>query len=169
MWAGLLRNNLNGAQAVDRWEKTSLSILSLDTLFSGLLDLSRFDMASITPDKSDVSLQRLFSGLDNGYRGQAQAKGIELRVAAAHLCVHTDPLWIERVLRNLLANAIKFTHKGSVSLWCEDKADTIHVVIQDTGIGISPSDQQNIFEEYYQVDNAAGGGDRGVGLGLAIV
>jgi GAF domain-containing protein len=62
LWAGLLRNSLTSPQAVDRWEKMNLSILSLDTLFSGLLDLSRFDMGSISPDKSDVSLQKLFNG-----------------------------------------------------------------------------------------------------------
>jgi signal transduction histidine kinase len=169
LWAGLLRSSLTSPQAVERWEKMNLSVVSLDTLFSGLLDLSRFDMGSITPDLSNVSLQRLFRGLDNDYRGEAEAKGIELRLADTALWVRSDPLWIERVLRNLLANAIKYTHKGSVAVWCEEGADTVRVVVQDTGMGISPSDQQNIFEEYYQVDNPGRRSDRGVGLGLAIV
>jgi signal transduction histidine kinase len=109
------------------------------------------------------------TGLENDYRGEAQAKGIELRIVDTHLSVCSDALWLERIVRNLLTNAIKYTHKGSVTLWCEENADTVRVVVRDTGIGISPSDQQNIFEEYYQVDNPAARSDHGVGLGLAIV
>src|SRR5262249_923171 len=140
LWAALLRSSLTSPQAVDRWEMMNLSILSLDTLLSGLLDLSRFDMGSITPPKSKLPLRRLFIRLDNEFRGEAQGKGIELAVADTDLWVHSDALWIERLLRNLLANAIKFTHKGSVSLSCEQDGGTVRVVVRDTGIGISPSE-----------------------------
>src|SRR5262249_10376569 len=150
-------------------EKMNLSIASLDILFSGLLDLSRFEMGSIKPERINVSLQRLFSRLYNDYRGEAQAKGIQLRVVDTQLWVCSDRLWIERILRNLLANAIKYTTDGWVSLSCVENADTVRVVVEDTGIGISLADQQNIFEEYYQVDNRDREIDSGVGLGLAIV
>jgi signal transduction histidine kinase len=169
VWAGLLRTSLTSPQAVERWEKLNASVASLDTMFSGLLDLSRFDTGSITPDKCRLSLQKLFSGLDNDYRGEAQAKGIELRIVDTDLWIWSDPLWLERILRNLLANAIKYTEEGSVSLLCDEGADTIRLIVRDTGIGINQNDQQHIFEEYYQVGNVARRVDRGVGLGLAIV
>src|SRR6185369_10898162 len=133
------------------------------------LDLSRFDMGSIVPDKRSVSLRRLFKRLDNDFRGAAQAKGLELRIVAADLWICTDPLWIERVLRNLLANAIKYTHHGSIAMRCEETTDTVSIIVRDTGIGISASDRQNIFDEYYQVKDPERRGDSGVGLGLAIV
>src|SRR5207248_3353290 len=120
LWAGLLRSSLRDAQAVGRWENMNASIASLDTLFTGLLDLSRFDMGSIVPDKRNVSLRRLFKRLDNDFRGTAQTKGLELRIVVADLWICSDPLWIERVLRNLLANAIKYTHHGSVTMRCEE-------------------------------------------------
>jgi signal transduction histidine kinase/HAMP domain-containing protein len=169
LWAGLLRNALTNPVALERWDKMYLSIVSLDTLFSGLLDLSRFDTGSIVPDVGDVSVQNLFSGIENDYRGEALAKGLELRVAATDVWIRTDPLWIERILRNLTANAIKYTERGVVSLSCEQRGGAVHIVVKDTGIGIGASDQARIFEEYYQVDNPGHSRERGVGLGLAIV
>jgi two-component system, sensor histidine kinase len=169
LWAGLLRSSLSTPQAVERWENMNVTIASLDTLFTGLLDLSRFDMGSIVPDKRNVSLRRLFKRLGNDYRGTAQAKGLELRITTADLWISSDPLWIERVLRNLLGNAIKYTHHGSVTVRCEESADTVGIVVRDTGIGISVANQQNVFDEYYQVKDAERRGDSGVGLGLTIV
>jgi len=169
LWAGLLRNALTNPIALERWDKMYLSIVSLDTLFSGLLDLSRFDMGSIVPDVDDVSLRNLFRGIENDYGGEALAKGLELRVAETDLWIRTDPLWIERILRNLIANAIKYTERGVVSLSCEEHGIAMNIVVKDTGIGISASDQARIFEEYYQVDNPGRRRERGVGLGLAIV
>ena len=169
LWTGLLQDCLTTPMAIERAEKITLSVESLDKLFSGLLDLSRFDAGSITPEKRKLSLQHIFKGLDNDYRGEAQAKGIELRVAETTAWVYSDQLWLERILRNLLANAIKYTHRGSVYLQCEEGADTVRVAIRDTGMGIGPDEQQRIFEEYYQVNNPARNRDHGVGLGLAIV
>jgi anti-sigma regulatory factor (Ser/Thr protein kinase)/CheY-like chemotaxis protein len=169
LWAGLLRSSLSSAQAVERWENMNSSIASLDTLFTGLLDLSRFDMGSIVPDKRSMSLRRLFKRLDNDFRGTAHAKGLALHIVADDVWICSDPLWIERVLRNLLANAIKYTHQGSITLRCEERADAVRVLVRDTGIGISESDQQSIFDEYYQVKDPERRGDSGVGLGLTIV
>jgi two-component system, sensor histidine kinase len=165
-----LRNALTNPElALERWDKMYVSIVSLDTLFAGLLDLSRFDTGSVAPDFDDMAVSDLFRNIENDYRGEALAKGLELRVARTDEWIRTDPLWIERILRNLTTNAIKYTEQGVVSLSCEERGGAIHIVVKDTGIGIDAADQARIFEEYYQVDNPERETERGVGLGLAIV
>lgn len=169
LWAGLLRDSLTTPVAVERAEKLLLCVESLDKMFAGLLDLSRLDAGSVTTEKRAFALQPLLQGLENDVRSEAQAKGIGLEVATTAAWVYSDPLWVERILRNLLSNAIRYTQHGTVSLLCEQAADTVRVVVRDTGIGIGADEQQRVFEEYYQLHNPARDRNRGIGLGLAIV
>jgi signal transduction histidine kinase len=169
LWTGLLQESLTTPLALERAEKINQSVESLDKLFSGLLDLSRFDAGSITPERRRLCLADIFEVLDNDYRGAAEAKGLTFTVDKTDVWVESDSLWLERILRNLLTNAIKYTPRGSVRLTCEADAETARLVIRDTGIGIGPDEQKHIFEEYYQVHNPARNRDLGVGLGLAIV
>lgn len=169
LWAGLLRGSLTTPVSIERAEKLLLCVDSLDKMFAGLLDLSRLDAGSVTAEKRGFALQPLLQGLDNDIRSEARAKGIGLEVAATSAWVYSDPLWFERILRNLLSNAIRYTSHGTVSVRCEQGADTVRVVVQDTGIGIAADEQQRVFEEYYQLHNPARDRNHGVGLGLAIV
>ena len=169
LWTGLLQDTLTTPKSIERAEKISLSVQTLDKMFSGLLDLSRFDAGSITAEKRKLPLQPLLQGLENDYCGEAQAKGLELRVGSTAAWVVSDSLWLERIVRNLVSNAIKYTQAGSVSVACEAAGDTVRLSVADTGIGIGPDQQQRIFEEYYQVNNPARNRELGVGLGLAIV
>jgi hypothetical protein len=86
----------------------------------------------------------------------------------------TDPLLLERVLRNLLANAVKYTQQGGVLLACRARTATMapwgwRIEVWDTGIGIAPAEQERVFEEFYQVANRGRERGQGLGLGLAIV
>ncbi|MEP6482611.1 MAG: ATP-binding protein, partial [Rhodoglobus sp.] len=101
--------------------------------------------------------------------GKAEAQHIELRIGETDAWIWTDPVWLERVLRNLMDNAIKYTLRGSVCLECEDDGDKVRITIRDTGLGIAPDNQQRVFQEYFQVHNASRDRANGVGLGLAIV
>ncbi len=99
---------------------------------------------------------------------EAKRKGIALRVVPCSLAVQTDPMLLERVLRNLFSNAVRYTDKGRVVIGCR-RGDRLHVEIWDTGRGI-PADQQDlIFQEFYQIGNPERDRARGLGLGLAIV
>ncbi|HJV96705.1 MAG TPA: HAMP domain-containing sensor histidine kinase [Albitalea sp.] len=142
---------------------------SLGRLLGGLLDLSRLDTGGLTPDFRPVSLQVLLRRLESDFRPLALDKGLALACATPEIWVLSDPAMLERVLRNLLDNAVKYTEAGRIELRVDDADSKVRVSVRDTGIGIDPADRERIFEEYYQVRNPARHRAQGSGLGLAIV
>lgn len=170
LWTGLLRESLTDPIALQRLDKLAMSVDSLNKLFSGLLDLSRLDGGSIIPEKRAIHLGELLALLGNDMRAHASAQGLVLHVGMTQAWVHSDPVWLERILRNLLDNAIKYTKAGgSVSIGCTEDGEQIRISVRDTGIGIAPQDQVRVFEEYFQIHNPSRDRSQGVGLGLAIV
>ena len=83
--------------------------------------------------------------------------------------VATDPELLDRILRNLLANAVSYTSSGGILLGCRRSGDSVRIIVADTGPGIPEPQQHQIFEEFYQVGNPERDRSRGFGLGLAIV
>jgi CheY-like chemotaxis protein len=104
---------------------------------------------------------------------EADAKGVRLRLAATGVSVRSDPVLLERVLRNLIGNAVRYTDRGGVLVGVRHKAGfanaKVSLEIWDTGRGIAPDQQGVIFEDFYQVADPERNGDLGLGLGLAIV
>src|SRR6185436_154047 len=90
-------------------------------------------------------------------------------VVESSLTVRSDPRLLEQTLRNLLANAVKYTESGKVLLGCRRRGDMLRIEVWDTGIGIPTEQLSAIFEEFHQLDNAARERSRGLGLGLSIV
>jgi CheY-like chemotaxis protein len=103
------------------------------------------------------------------FEPQARAKGLELRVQPSSAFAKSDPVLVERILRNLVSNAIRYTESGSVVVGCRRHHGSLRVSVYDTGIGIEPADQSLVFEEFYQVGNPERDRTKGLGLGLAIV
>ena len=149
--------------------KITTSADSLDKLFKGLLDLSRLDAGSINPERRPVALGSLLARLENDYRPLAAAKGLGFRCAATQAWVVSDAEMLERLLRNLLDNAVKYTDRGGIEVAIEEGAQRICLRVRDTGIGIDPQHGERIFEAYYQIRNPERDRRRGIGLGLAIV
>ena len=150
------------------------SLAALDAMFAALLDVSRIDAGAVVPQWDTVWLAPLLHRLALEWAPQAEARSLRLAVHVSDpLAVTvTDPLLLERVLRNLLANAIKYTRQGGVLLACRARSaadGTLgwRIEVWDTGIGIPPAEQERVFEEFYQI--AGRGPERGQGLGLAIV
>lgn len=161
------------AEIADRMQA---SLAALDTMFAALLDVSRVDAGAVAPRWDTVSLAPLLHRLALEWAPQAEARGLRLAVHVSDpLAVTvTDPLLLERVLRNLLANAVKYTRRGGVLLACRARTGTDgrpgwRVEIWDTGIGIVAADQERVFEEFYQVARPGREPGQGLGLGLAIV
>ena len=142
---------------------------SLDKLFTGLLDLSRLDAGSLTPEIRPLSLGALLRRLENDYQALAQRKGLSFACASSQAWVSSDPAMLERVLRNLLDNAVKYTEQGGIAVEVEPRAQDVRVTVRDTGIGIDAAERDLIFEEYYQARNPSRDRAQGIGLGLAIV
>src|SRR5262249_4814179 len=103
------------------------------------------------------------------YRPVAREKGIEFRVASSENDVESDPVLLERVVRNLVDNAFKYTRAGSVALAAEHDESSVRITVRDTGPGIPEGEREKICEEFYKMGNRERAGAEGLGLGLAIV
>jgi len=146
------------------------AIASLGTLLDALLDISKLDAGAVRPETSRFALDALLSRMAGDFRPIAQAKGLALALDAhAPLTVETDPVLFERILGNLIDNAIKYTASGSVRVAARAASDNVVVTITDSGPGIPRAEHERVFEEFYQLENRERDRARGIGLGLAIV
>jgi signal transduction histidine kinase/CheY-like chemotaxis protein len=145
------------------------ALASLSSLVDSLLDISRLDAGAVRPDLQRVSVKALIERIEADYRPVAEQKGLVFRVAPVDVQVQTDPVLLERVVRNLVDNAFKYTAAGSVSLDAERDAHRVRIAVRDTGPGIPKSERERIFEEFYQAGNPERDRAKGLGLGLAIV
>ena len=144
-------------------------VRSLGELLHSLLDLSRLSSGHYIPEVRHFSLDSLLVQVHEEFEAAAHSKGITLMRDLAPTVLLGDAMAVARIVRNLVDNAIKYTEHGSVRVTLRQADGTARLRIEDTGAGIAPIDQPRIFEEFYQVNNAARDRSKGVGLGLAIV
>ena len=142
---------------------------SLDNMFSALLDISQLDASIVEAKLSHVPVNLIFNKIKVEFASQALEKGLNLRVAPCSAYVRADSHLLENILRNLVSNALRYTHTGKVLLGCRRCPEGLRISVYDTGVGIAAEEQNKIFEEYYQVGNPRRDHSRGLGLGLAIV
>lgn len=142
---------------------------SLDDLFDGLLDISRLDANAVEPDVGVFPLAPFLNRLRIQFAQQALAKGLELRVVASSAFVRSDVALLERIVRNLVSNAVRYTVRGKILVGCRRVQGKLRIAVYDTGPGIAPEQQELVFEEFYQVDNPEHDRAKGLGLGLSIV
>jgi len=168
---GLFVEAAHGSSAVQRqeiWQKLGDSVAALRVLFDALLEISRLDAGVIEARSSSVRVGDLLSRLTAEYEPVARAKGLRLRARARELVADTDPVLLERLLRNLLDNAVRYTEHGGVLLACRPRAGRVRIELFDTGAGIDSAHRELIFEPFFQLPSAAEAQRGGVGLGLAI-
>lgn len=134
-----------------------------------LLDYSRIEAGVVEPQPRAFRLQTLLSKIENELAPQANAKGLLYRSPETHAVVYSDPALIELIIRNLVSNAIRYTHRGGVLVVCRKQQFRLSLEIWDSGIGIAPSQFENIFSEFQQLGNSERDRQKGLGLGLAIV
>jgi signal transduction histidine kinase/CheY-like chemotaxis protein len=147
----------------------SSAVESLSKLVEELLEISRLDSGSIQPRVQQVLLDEMFRSLEQEFMPQAAAKGLSLRVRRCGLAIDSDQLLMLRVLRNLLANAIKYTKRGGVLLAARKRGAQVSVGVWDTGPGIHKQELDRVFEEFYRGASSRGQEKGGFGLGLSIV
>jgi signal transduction histidine kinase/CheY-like chemotaxis protein len=150
-------------------QRITTSVSSLETLFSALLDVSKLDAGVIGAHPRDFPIRPLLDRLADECMPEALERGLKLAVVCGDAVVHSDPVLLERILRNLVSNALRYTSRGGVVLGCRRRGGRFSLEVWDSGAGIAPGDLDRIFEEFYQVDNASRERSRGLGLGLAIV
>ena len=148
------------------------SVDALEGLFSELLDITRIDSGGVEVRPADIAIGDVFRRLRLHFEPIAFDKGLALRFRGAQHHARADPLIVERILRNLLANAIRYTDDGGVLVACRRRGGRLLLQVWDTGVGIAADEQQRIFDEFYQVPGGAAPSaeqKKGLGLGLAIV
>src|SRR5208282_3090102 len=149
--------------------RQELAIDSATRLLHALLDISRLESGAVDPQLTAVSLASVFADLQREYESTASAKSLELKFADTDIVLMTDRTLFTQLLQNLIGNAVKYTARGFVRIVQTLDADTISILVEDSGIGIPDDKLDRIFDEYYQVDPVVGAPRVGVGLGLAIV
>ena len=144
------------------------ALSAMNELFSALLDISKLDAGVLTPKVTEVPIAQLLTRIETTFAGVAREKGLELQIVFSSAWVRSDFILVERIMLNLISNAIRYTACGRVLVGCRRHGDQLRIAVWDTGSGI-PSDQhQHIFSEFYRVANPDQD-QSGLGLGLAIV
>jgi PAS domain S-box-containing protein len=146
------------------------SAYHLLSLINDVLDISKIEAGQLTVINEAINLRESIQKIAQIVRPLAEKKGIDLAVEVAPGVgtIHSDTRRLEQILLNILANAVKFTHKGRVSATCSIDRDNIVFHITDTGIGIKSEDIEKIFKPFQQVDSGLARKYEGTGLGLSI-
>ncbi len=143
---------------------------ALSDSFSSLLDMSKLDAGVVEVNRIHANLADSISTLEKEFYGVANKKKLDLSFVGDDHTVFTDITLLNRILRNLISNAVRYTQVGFIKLtWYAQDNGYIRLTISDSGIGIADDEIKNIFSEYYQVNNPELGHEDGFGLGLAIV
>ena len=150
-------------------EQIATSVDVLGDMFNSLLELSKLDSGGVQAYFTEFELEPLMQRMQAEFSVLAEQKKLRFNLSCTAAYVYSDAQLVERVLRNLLSNALRYTELGEVSLSTSSEAGGVRIVIRDTGIGIAPEHLAHIFEEYYQAENAHRQRSNGLGLGLAIV
>jgi two-component system, sensor histidine kinase len=167
---GILRRVVSEQSALEALSQQEQAIGAMTRLLSALLDISKLESGAIRPQPTEFTIGTLLEGLRREFASIAANKSLELRVSPCEECVHGDPALLEQILKNLLANAIKYTQPGGqVWLRAGRKEDAVQVEVADTGIGIAPDQIAYIYDEFYQIGVPANSSREGYGLGLSIV
>ncbi len=169
LYLSALTRLLDQPKAIEISSKIRASLDSMESILEALLDISKLDSGAITPEIRVFPIQDLFDSLIADNLPLARQKGIALRCVDSDLLVESDPRLLERIIVNLVSNAIRYTKTGYVEMECTKHDTFVEIAIHDTGIGIPREKQDLIFDEYYQVGNDARDREKGLGLGLSIV
>jgi PAS domain S-box-containing protein len=145
--------------------------LRLQKLVNSLLDFSRIEAGRMEAQFEEVDLATLTADLASSFRSAIENAGIKYNVETSVVLqgVAVDVEMWEKIVLNLLSNAFKYTEQGSIEVKLKDSADHVVFTVKDTGIGISESDRDKIFERFYRVNNTSGRSQEGTGIGLAMV
>lgn len=148
--------------------KILLATDSVNALFNSLFDFAKIQSSEIQVQMQPLPVGQMVSDMVLQFKPAAQAKQLAFRQRITPAYVMTDPVLLGRIVGNLLANAIRYTDSGGVLLTTRLRADRLWIEVWDTGVGIAPQHQSQVFQEFYKAPIHAGT-EQGFGLGLAIV
>jgi signal transduction histidine kinase/CheY-like chemotaxis protein len=172
LFAEALRQRAPNDEVASLVNSINQSVDALEGLFGELLDLTRIDSGGVEAQPAPVRLQEIFARLRLHFEPTAFEKGLALSFHGGHRVAHTDGLILERILRNLVSNAIRYSDDGGVLVACRARGERLLLQVWDSGIGITAAALPHVFDEFYQVQGSRPlepHQKKGLGLGLAIV
>jgi len=149
-------------------ERVERSLQTIEELIRALLDISRLDAGLVRPHPRDFALAGLFASIDSTFRPIAERKRLGFRLRPTNLALHSDPVMLQRVVQNLVSNALRYTRSGGVLVGARRRGDECLIQVSDTGIGIPSREHERIFDEFHR-GALTESDDVALGLGLSIV
>ena len=168
LWIEILRCDVTDAHMQEVLAKISETARSLESELESLLDISRLDMRRVETHPTDFPASQLLSRLAATFDPAAQAKGLRLRLRPSRCTIRSDPVLLERIVANLVANAIRYTERGGVLVGGRVRDGKFAIEVWDTGIGIPQARFGDIFDEFVQLARPGIKQEAGAGLGLSI-
>lgn len=150
-------------------ERIGASAGAIENLLDSLLDISRLDADVVRPNVRAFALQPVLDRIAAEERTDAQVRDLELKARPTDAWISSDPVLFERILGNLVSNAVRYTRKGRVLVACRRRGQNLRIEVRDNGMGIPEDSQEVIFQEFVQLHNPERSRDKGLGLGLPIV
>ncbi len=124
----------------------------MQMMFNSLLDVSKLHAGVVVPNREDFRLQTVLDRLHSSFVAPAAAKRIGFSVLRSEAVLHTDPVLLESILRNLISNAIRYTRHGEVAVLCRDDDGAVELAVRDTGPGIPPDQMERAFQEFQRLE-----------------
>ncbi|MDD5333967.1 MAG: ATP-binding protein [Rhodoferax sp.] len=161
----------NDAQTRHLVDCMDASVRAMQDMLDGFFDISRLESEQTQIKKVGFPIQAVFGQLGNGFASAASDKGLRLRFRPSTAWVESDPGLLHRILLNLVSNAVRYTRQGSVLVACRPTSDgtRLRIEVRDSGVGIAAQHHENIFQEFFQIDNLQRDRSKGLGVGLSIV
>lgn len=169
LFVAQLRTPLNSRERTKTIERVDAARKEMDEMFNSLLDISRLDAGMLTPKITEFPIAHLLQKIETTFDQATREKGLELRIRRSNAWVRSDAMLLERILLNLVSNAVRYTLQGGIIVGCRRRGERLRIEVWDTGPGIPEDQKRNIFREFYQVPAQERNRSGGLGLGLAIV
>ena len=169
LFVAQLRTPLKSAERTKTIERVDATRKEMNEMFNSLLDMSRLDAGILTPKITEFPIARLLQKIETAFDQAAREKGLRLRVRRSDAWVRSDAMLLERILLNLVSNAVRYTSRGGIIVGCRRRGEMLRIEVWDSGPGIPEDQKQNIFGEFFQLTAPERNRYGGLGLGLAIV
>ncbi|QCG98106.1 response regulator [Azospirillum sp. TSA2s] len=165
----LLSGRLTDPASIELANKLEQAIIGGETLLRALLEVSALEAGLVTAKPQTFPVDELLAKMLEEFGPEAEAKGLRFNVHPLDAQVTSDPVLMERLLRPIMANALRYTLKGGILLAARRRGANLRIEVWDTGVGIDPANHAVIFEDFHQLGNPGRDRKQGLGLGLAIV
>jgi signal transduction histidine kinase len=168
LFVAQLRGHMASAESSRLVDRIENAVAGTNELFNALLDITKLDAGALTPTIAQFPIAELLGRIGSTFTAVAQEKGLSLRLVSSSAWVRSDPVLLERIVLNLVSNAVRYTTSGGIVVGCRRRGAVLRIEVADSGPGIPEDQRGKIFSEFYRLAGAKKTNQAGLGLGLAI-